>query len=161
MTSPLQVVDEQTGELRAAGCPQCAELAAKLAGAEADIEALHKEHTRLLRRTDALLRDHDAERLGDPQRSEIIAIFDHWREKCGHPNARFDGARFDLIKSRLRQFSADELKMAVDGAAVDAYLDPKGKKHDRLGLVFQNAERVEDFCNRYVRWKNRNGGGRQ
>jgi hypothetical protein len=149
----LQIVDPDTGELRAAGCPQCADLAARLAGAEADIHALSKENVRLLRRIDALQRDRDHERLNDPQRPEIVAIFDYWRERCRHPNARFDGARFDLIKSRLRTFTPDELRMAVDGAAVDAYVDAKGKRHDRLGLVFESAERVEDFSNRFWRWK--------
>ncbi len=88
-------------------------------------------------------------------RSAIMEIFDHWRERCGHPNARFDGRRFDLIKARLRTFSVDELKMAIDGAAVDAYTDSKGKRHDRLGLIFESAERVEDFANRFARWQHR------
>ena len=152
----LAIVDPETGELRAAGCVQCADLAARLAGADTDLELVTRENTRLLRRIDALQRDRDAERLNDPQRAEILDVFDYWREKCRHPNARFDGARFDLIKARLRTFTVDELKQAIDGAAVDAYVDAKGKRHDRLGLVFESAERVEDFCNRYHRWKRRN-----
>ncbi len=34
----LAVVDQHTGELRAAGCPECGDLAAKLAGATADLD---------------------------------------------------------------------------------------------------------------------------
>jgi hypothetical protein len=85
-----------------------------------------------------------------------VAIFDYWREKCRHKNARFDGKRFDLIKNARKNFTVDELLMAIDGAAVDAYVDPKGKRHDRLGLIFESAERVEDFCNRYARWRAKN-----
>jgi hypothetical protein len=154
----LRIVDAQTGELRAAGCEQCAELTARLAAAEADLDAVTKDHVRLLRRVEALKRDRDAERLNDPQRAEILSVFDYWREKCGHPNPRFDGHRLDVIKARRRQFSVAELRMAIDGAAVDAYVDAKGKKHDRLGLIFGSAERVEDFANRYARWRKLNGG---
>lgn len=153
----LQVVDPETGELRAAGCQQCAELTAKLVGAQADFEVVTRENTRLLRRIEALQRDRDAERLSDPQRPEIVAVFDYWRKRCQHPNSRFDGRRHDVIKARLRQFSADELRMAIDGAAVDAYVDAKQRRHDHLGLIFRDAERVEDFCNRYHRWKKRQG----
>jgi len=155
----LAVVDQQTGELRAAGCPECGELAAKLAGSAADFDALVIEYTKLLRQRDALLRDRDRERERDPQRAIIIEIFEHWQERCKHPNARFDGRRFDLIKGRLKQFKPAELKMAIDGAAVDAYVDSKGKRHDRLGPIFESAERVEDFANRYHRWQKRQPTG--
>lgn len=149
----LYVVDEATGELRAPGCTGCHDLAAKLAARDADLDVTQEELTRALRKIKALERDRERERLQDPAREQIIAIFDYWRERCHHENARFDGKRFDLIKSRLRDFSSDELRMAIDGAAVDAYVDPRtGKRHDRLGLVFESAERVEDFCNRYARW---------
>ena len=154
----LHLVDDETGELRTMGCEQCADLTAKLAGKEADFDSLVREHTKLLRQRDALLRDRDRERELDPQRAVVMEVFDYWRERCGHPNSRFDGKRFDLIKSRLRTFSVDELRMAIDGAAVDSFIDGKGKRHDRLGLIFESAERVEDFCNRYARWQKRTGG---
>jgi hypothetical protein len=154
----LAIVDPQTGELRAAGCAECAEFAAKLAGREADFDALVAEHTRVLRQRDTLLRNRDQERRQDPQRALVLEVFEHWQKRCAHPNARFDGRRFDLIKGRLRQFSVAELKMAIDGAAVDAYVDSKGKRHDRLGLIFESAERVEDFANRWHRWQKRQPG---
>ena len=156
MTEPLRIVDEATGELRAPGCPECHELATKLAARDADLDVVHEELTRSLRKINAFERDREKERLQDPAREHIVGIFDYWREKCRHENARFDGKRFDLIKSRLKQFTPDELRMAIDGAAVDAYVDPSGKRHDRLGLIFESAERVEDFCNRYARWQRRN-----
>lgn len=158
MTDPaLYVVDEATGELRAPGCTGCHELAAKLAARDADLDVTQEELTKALGQIKAFKRDRELEREQDPAREQIIAVFDYWRERCNHPNARFDGKRFDLIKSRLRQFTPDELRMAIDGAAVDAYVDPKtGKRHDRLGLVLESAERVEDFANRYARWQKRN-----
>lgn len=155
MTEPLRIVDENTGELRAPGCPECHELATKLAARDTDLDVTQEELTKALGQIKAFKRDREKERLQDPARDEIIAIFDYWREKCHHDNARFDGKRFDLIKSRLKQFTPDELRMAIDGAAVDAYVDQTGKRHDRLGLVFESAERVEDFANRFHRWQKR------
>lgn len=158
MSEPtLRIVDEHTGELRAPGCVDCHELAAKLAARETDLDVTQEELTRALGQIKAFKRDREKERLQDPARDQIVAIFDYWRDRCRHENARFDGKRFDLIKSRLKQFTSEELCMAIDGAAVDAYVDPKtGKRHDRLGLVFENAERVEDFANRFHRWQKRN-----
>lgn len=157
MTAPpqLALVDPETGELRAPGCEECAELAVKLAGREADLAVLSDEHTRTLRRLDALLRDRDQERAADPQRAVIFQIFEYWTERCNHPRARFDARRHDLVKARLRDFSAEELKAAVDGASVAAFVDASGKRHDRLGLIFESAERVEDFANRWHRWQRR------
>jgi hypothetical protein len=149
----VAAVDAQTGELRDELCPRCGELAAQLAGGQADFDALVCEYTKLLRQRDALLRDRDRERELDPQRAVVLEVFDYWREKCKHPNARFDGRRFDLIKGRLKQFTVVELKSAIDGAAVDSFLDEKGKRHDRLGLILESAERVEDFSNRFARWQ--------
>lgn len=160
----LQIVDDN-GELRDPLVhltrdelvDRIGELDAKVAGLTSDCDVLHEELTRALRQIKAFKQDREKERLGDPERDVIIGVFDYWREKCQHPNSRFDGKRFDLIKSRLKQFSPDELMMAIDGAAVDAYVDPKGKRHDRLGLILESAERVEDFCNRFARWQRRNG----
>ena len=157
MTEPaLRIVDPETGELRSPGCSGCHELAAKLASRDSELDVTQQELTKALLQIQALKRDRDKEREQDPARDQIIAVFDYWRERCDHKNARFDGKRFDLIKSRLKQFTPDELRMAIDGAAVDAYVDPTGKRHDRLGLVLESAERVEDFCNRYARWQRRN-----
>ena len=153
----LHVVDPATGELRQPGCQQCADLTAKLAGRTADFDALVREHTKVIRQRNALLKDRERERELDPDRAVIMDVFDYWRERCHHPNARFDAKRFDLVKARLKTFTADELRMAIDGAAVAAYVDPTGKRHDRLGLIFESAERVEDFCNRYARWQRQAG----
>jgi hypothetical protein len=148
----LRIVDPVTGELRQPGCSSCADLTAKLDGLRGDFDALTREYTKVLRKRDALLRDRERERELDPERALVMEVFDHWRAACRHPNARFDARRFDLIKARLRTFTADELKQAIDGASVAAFVDSTGKRHDRLGLIFESAERVEDFCNRRVRW---------
>jgi hypothetical protein len=158
MSEPvLRLVPNEDGELVHDENAETARLRGLLFNAEQDMRNLEKDLRNWRDKYDRLLRDKDEERMQDPRRDEIIALFDYWREKCKHPNARFDSKRFDLIKTRLKDFSADELRMAIDGASVDSYVDPiTRKRHDRLGLVFESAERVEDFANRWHRWQKRN-----
>lgn len=151
----LHVVDPETGELRAPGCASCGELTVKLAASDADLEVVQAENVRLLRRIKALQRDRDAARVADPQRETILELFAYWQEKCGHPRSRFDGSRHDLIKTALRRFSADEIRQAIDGAAVGAFVDQKGTRHDGLGLILRDAEHIERFANKWHRWMKR------
>jgi hypothetical protein len=156
MSEPaLKLVPNEDGEIVQDACAECARLRGMVFNGEQDMRNLEKDLRSWRDKYDRLLKDRDEERMADPQRPQILEVFDHWREKCRHPNARFDGKRFDLIKTRLRDFTVDELKMAIDGASVDAYVDPKGKRHDRLGLILESAERVEDFANRWHRHQKR------
>ena len=157
MSEPaLKLVPNEDGELVHDENAETARLRGLLFNAEQDMRNLEKDLRSWRDKYDRLLKDKDEERMGDPQRPQVLEVFDYWREKCRHMNSRFDGKRFDLIKTRLRDFSVEELKMAIDGASVDAYVDPKGKRHDRLGLILESAERVEDFANRWHRWQKRN-----
>lgn len=156
MSEPaLKLVPNEDGEIVHDACGECARLRGVVFDKEQDLRNLEKDLRNWRDKYDRLLKDKDEERMSDPQRPQVLEVFDHWRERCNHKNSRFDGKRFDLIKTRLRDFTVEELKMAIDGASVDAYVDPKGKKHDRLGLILESAERVEDFCNRWHRWQKR------
>jgi hypothetical protein len=143
----LRLIDTETGEVQDhTSCPRCAEAIAEAEAWERKLLAADREIQRMKA-------DKDAERLKDPKRAEIEGLFDYWREKCRHPNAKLDGARHDLIKKALKRYTVDQLRMAIAGASVDAYRDPQGKLHDRLGLILRDSEHVEDFANRYVLWK--------
>lgn len=145
----LRLVDLETGEVQEHGsCPKCAEAMAEAETWERKLLAADREIQRLKA-------DKDAERLKDPKRTEIEGLFYYWVEKCRHPNAKLDGARHDLIKKALKQYTGEQLRMAIDGASVDPYVDPKRKRHDGLGLVLRDAEHIEDFANRFHRWQNR------
>lgn len=142
----LRVVDEN-GELHD-DCPGCAALADQLKGAERDINAWR------LRYAD-LVRDAEAEAKADPLWDDCRALFDHWRETCRHPRARFTLDRFNLLRPWLKRYGPDDCRRAVDGAAFDAFETKRKngsvKRHDGLGLIFRDAEHFEDFANRAPR----------
>jgi hypothetical protein len=60
----LRLVDPDTGELLAPGCPDCREHASKIAGLEGDLDVVHAELTRALRQIKALKRDRTQARPG-------------------------------------------------------------------------------------------------
>lgn len=76
-------------------------------------------------------------------------VFDYWKKTLNHPRSIFDPKRKRLIDSRLEDgFSVEDLKMAVDGCkASDWYMgeNDRHRKFDSVGLIFRNAEKVEEF----------------
>lgn len=76
----------------------------------------------------------------------VREIYGHWRQVCGKTNARYDSispARRDKIAKRLTEFSADELKRAIDGVALDPW--DERPRHNDLTIVFRSREQVERF----------------
>jgi hypothetical protein len=43
--------------------------------------------------------------------------------------------------------------MAIRGAALAAYVDEGGVRHDDLELICRNEVKLEKFIDRYERWK--------
>ncbi len=79
--------------------------------------------------------------LGDVQR-----IYDHWRTKCGKTRANYakiSTARRRKIHARLREFTADELCLAIDAVAKDPW---EGRSlNDDLTVIFRSHEQVDRF----------------
>jgi hypothetical protein len=75
-------------------------------------------------------------------------LFAHWQELCHHEQAKFSKERRSCIRARRRVFSDDQLRRAIYGASIAAYIDDSGKRHDDLTLVFRNDSKVEDFIER-------------
>jgi hypothetical protein len=144
--APLRLVNPDTGEIHDHGCPHCAQH-------EADVRNLEGEVTKLLRRIRVLEADKERERRLYAHRELIRHLFEFWRDCTGHPKSKLDGDRFDAIKARVEDgYSEEQCRLAILGAAVDPYVDPKKKRHDGIGLVFRNGEKLEDFANRAYRW---------
>jgi hypothetical protein len=73
----------------------------------------------------------------------VSEIFEHWvaaRSKRGHS---LTPGRRERIQTRLREFSVEQLKRAIDGVANDDWEDRP--KHDDLTIIFKNGEQVEKF----------------
>lgn len=156
----LRVVDMASGQVvedafAADLCPECRrkddlieDLARQLEDAELD---LRKKRAGL-----RLLNAQLTEKLeGHARRPEVERIHAKWQRLCRHPKSPLDNARALAITHILdaevdgeKAFSERDAYLAIIGAAYDAFVDEKGKRHDSIGLIFRNAEKFEDFANR-------------
>ena len=66
------------------------------------------------------------------------------------------------VQARLQEKDADGelytpryICQAILGAKYEAYVDPKGKRHDSLELICRDSEHLEDFWERYQRHRAR------
>ena len=112
-------------------------------------------HVRTVSQTDT---DPEAEATQEPSGSagepseiqKVRSVFNRWREALGHPRSKLDGSRKAKIRARLRDFSAEQLCVAIDGVALSDWhmgRDPKtgGKRYDDFKTIFRDAEQVEKF----------------
>lgn len=78
--------------------------------------------------------------------NEVRAVFDYWRQRCGHERAKLTGDRRRKIEARLRDgYTVDDLKAAVDGAAVGAFVNEQGRRFDDIELICRGGSKVEAF----------------
>jgi hypothetical protein len=75
-------------------------------------------------------------------------LFTYWQERCDHPDAKFSSDRRAKVRARLREYSPDQIRTAIDGAAVAAFVDERGKRHDDLELICRSGSKLEDFVGR-------------
>jgi hypothetical protein len=83
-------------------------------------------------------------------------VYAYWRQKL-RPSARAFGAdRKKAVTGRLREYAPNlradklhegvgELKRAIDGAQIGAYVDNRGVRHDDLELICRSPKYVEKF----------------
>jgi hypothetical protein len=90
----------------------------------------------------------------EPEAQVILDVLSYWKERC-KPTARIalKGKRWAKVRARLRDrfddrepWTADELKLAVDGALLDPWLN--GTDRDSKGFldaetIFRDSEMVE------------------
>ncbi len=73
-------------------------------------------------------------------------VYEHWRRERGKVSNRYakiSEARRKKIRSRLTEFSVDELCLAVTNVANDPW--PDRPSHDDLTVIFRSREQVERF----------------
>lgn len=71
-------------------------------------------------------------------------VYDHWRKVRGKTDRRYDRLspqRRQKIRSRLAEFTADDLKRALTNVALDGWADRA--KHDDITTLFKNRESVD------------------
>lgn len=156
----VALVDRRTGQVHEQDhCPNCAGHQQNAELYKGHLENAEKDLRKARAHIRQLKEDAERERKLYAHRQLVIGIFDFWREATGHLRSKLDGDRFDAIRKALdADFSEEDCRLAIIGAAVDPFVDGKGKRHDGLLLVFRNAEKIEDFANRAARWGARHCG---
>lgn len=100
--------------------------------------------------TTPLVEPHDFDTARDRlQTIEVAEVFDYWRDRCNHPNAKLTPDRSRKVRARLREgYTVQQLRQAIDGAAVGAFVNEAGQRFDALDLICRNGSKVEDFIGR-------------
>lgn len=76
-----------------------------------------------------------------------LAVFEHWQKVFSHPKAVLDDKRRRLIDARLKQFTVDDLKAAIDGYKLSPFhqgQNDDGKVFDSVELIMRDAHHVEE-----------------
>lgn len=82
-------------------------------------------------------------------KSDVLEVFNYWKQTFNHPKALLSSDRQRKIKARLREgYTISQLKQAIDGCRASPYHmgdNNSGRTYDTIGLIFRNAEKVEFF----------------
>lgn len=76
-----------------------------------------------------------------------LAVFEHWQKAFSHPKAVLDDKRRRLIDARLKQFTVDDLRSAIDGYKLSPFhqgQNDDGKVFDSVELIMRDAHHVEE-----------------
>lgn len=77
-------------------------------------------------------------------------IFDVWRDRCSHPNAKLSPERLRAIRARIKEHvTEDELRQAIEGAARAPHVSPEtGQRFDDIELICRNRVKLDSFIAR-------------
>lgn len=143
----LHVVDADTGELFQNGCPECARKDDELAG-------LHRQLNSLARKNTELRRDRTRQAYDHEMWDDAVWLFSRWQKLCNHPKSVFTADRFWQVAPFLTNpaYGLEMCERAVAGAWFDPNKRPRAngstKRYDDWGLIFRDADHVEEFANR-------------
>jgi hypothetical protein len=136
-----------------ADCEGCAKLRRDLERALADLESAQEE-LKLKRRQLTERKNFETKQRRTHESHETVEkLFEYWQEQCGHPKAKLGATREKALLKALELHTAREIATAIRGAAVAAFVDERGVKHDELELILRNEVKLESFIARYERWK--------
>lgn len=94
-------------------------------------------------------RKQKAEKTETPLRADALDCFAYWQEKCGHPNALYTAKRQRAIEGRLKDgYAASQIRMAIEKAALYAYVNEQGTRFDDIELICRSGEKLEGFLAR-------------
>lgn len=123
-------------------CPDCAELRDQVAALERDLRAKRSEITKLRNQL-------AGPGPTDEARQAARRLFDYWRERCHHEQAKLTPDRERKVLARLRDGYTEEfIRRAIDGAAAAPFRNNHGRPFDDLELICRNGSKLENFAQR-------------
>lgn len=85
------------------------------------------------------------------------ALFEYWQSRCSHPGAKPTRDRLVKVRARLAEgYTAEQVRLAIDGAARGAFVNEQGRRFDDLELICRSGSKLESFIDRATS----NGNGR-
>lgn len=93
-------------------------------------------------------------------RQQITEVFNYWRSRCGHEKATLTKERRSKIRARLRLFTPDQLKQAVDVVAEDPFYqgdNDRGQRYDFPETFLKNDSAVDRLISKVRKNGNRTG----
>ncbi len=75
-------------------------------------------------------------------------VFDYWKVQLKHPNAKFDSKRKSKIAVALKQYTVDDLCLAIDGCSKSPFHLGQNDRHTRydgIAQIFRDADQIEKF----------------
>jgi hypothetical protein len=88
---------------------------------------------------------------GSTEKDEIDAraIFDVWRDRCGHPNAKPSPERLRAVRARIKEGATEEeLLLAIEGGARAPNVSDAGQRYDDIELICRNRVKLDSFIAR-------------
>jgi uncharacterized phage protein (TIGR02220 family) len=89
--------------------------------------------------------------------SSILEVFDYWKSKLNHPQAKLTPERQKKIEARLKeQYTVEQIKTAIDGCASSPFHmgqgpDSNGTVYDDIELICRNGGKLESFIAKAAR----------
>lgn len=83
-----------------------------------------------------------------PVSPDVRKVFTHWQTVCGKEKYTLTPERRTIIKARLRDFSVDQLKQAIEVAHSDPFYRGENNRNTEyldFKTIFKNSGKVEEF----------------
>ncbi len=85
----------------------------------------------------------DAQKAG-----HVDEVFNCWKQELNHPEAGLDKKRKALIAEALKNYSVENLKLAIKGCSKSSWhmgKNDRNKRYDALSLILRDADHIDSF----------------
>lgn len=79
---------------------------------------------------------------------DVQAVWDHWKTTMSRPRAMLTAERKHKIEARLKDYSVDDIKRAIDGCKASPHhqgQNEHGTKYTDIELICRTGSKLEQF----------------